>query len=64
MNYIEIFGSYGAVNTACLSYKNQSVSAIQKKKKTVAVCSGSHVEHVNTSCGEGVKFLNVKTGGI
>ena len=61
MNYIEISGSYGVVNTECLRYKNQSVSAI---REIIAVCSGIHVEHVNTSCGDNVKFLNVKPGDI
>ena len=33
MNYIEISGSYGAVNKECLSYKNQSVNAIQENNR-------------------------------
>jgi len=33
MNYIEISGSYGAGNTECLSYKNQSVNAIQANNR-------------------------------
>jgi len=29
----------------------------------VAVCSESHVKHVNTLCGQNVEFVNVKPGG-
>jgi hypothetical protein len=29
----------------------------------IAVCSQIHTKHINTLCGQNVKFMNVKLGG-
>jgi len=32
-------------------------------REIIAVCSQIHTKHINTSCGQNVELLNVKTGG-
>ena len=33
-------------------------------REIIAVCSQIHTEHINTLCGQKVRLLNVKPGGI
>jgi len=33
-------------------------------REIIAVCSQIHTKHINTLCGQNVKFANVKPGGI
>ena len=33
-------------------------------REIIAVCSEIHTKHINTLCGQNVKFVNIKTGGI
>jgi hypothetical protein len=32
-------------------------------REIIAVCSEIHTKHINTLCGQNVKFVNVKPGG-
>ena len=54
--YIDIFSPYRAVNTARLSYKNQSMLY----REIMALCSEIHTKHINTLCGQNVELLNDK----
>jgi hypothetical protein len=31
-------------------------------REMIAVCSESHIKHINTVCGQNVEFVNVKAG--
>ena len=33
-------------------------------REIIAVCSQIHTEHINTLCGQNVKFVNVRAAGI
>jgi hypothetical protein len=39
------------------------ISRLTLFKEIIAVCSESHMKHVNTLCGQNVELLNVKAGG-
>ena len=32
-------------------------------REIIAVCSHTHMKHINTLCGQNVELLNVKPGG-
>jgi len=32
-------------------------------REIIAVCSQIHTKHINTLCGQGEEFVNVKPGG-
>jgi hypothetical protein len=38
-------------------------SKLMLLREIIAVCSEIHVKHINTLCGQNVKFVNVKPGG-
>jgi len=61
LNFTKKFSSYRAVNTPCLSYKNQSVKAVYGNNRSL-FCDPDKT-HKYSVCGQNVELLCVKPGG-
>jgi len=49
-----------SVHTRCLAENGLTASQLMLHREIIAVCSQIHTKHINTLCGQNVKFVSVK----